>query len=68
MGARAGSFSRKPLTLSISGQLCFADAFGQMHVNSVASQHAGAHILHRFVAIDDEHVFRSHLKGNRRLL
>jgi hypothetical protein len=28
----------------------------------------GTQRLHRFVAIDDEHVFRAHLKGNRRLL
>jgi len=30
-----------------------------------------AHVLkrlHRFVAVDDEHVFRAHWKGNRRLL
>jgi hypothetical protein len=49
-------------------QLCFRDAFGRVHVNSVASQHAGAHLLHRFVAIDNEHVFRADVKGNWRLL
>jgi hypothetical protein len=49
-------------------QLCFRDAFGRVHVNSVASQHAGAHPLLGFVAIDDEHVFRANLKGNWRLL
>jgi hypothetical protein len=49
-------------------QLCFRDAFGRVHVNSVASQHVGAHPLHRFVAIDDEHVFRANLKGNWWLL
>jgi hypothetical protein len=49
-------------------QGCFRDAFGRVHMNSAASQHAGAQLLHRFVAIDDEHVFRAHWKGNRRLL
>jgi len=49
-------------------QLCFRDAFGRVHVNSAASQHTGAQLLHRFVAIDDEHVFRAHLKGNWGLL
>ena len=49
-------------------QLCFRDAFGRVHVNSAASQYVGTQRLHRFVAIDDEHVFRAHLKGNRRLL
>src|SRR6267143_3301224 len=38
-----------------------------VHANSAASQHAGAQLLHRVVAIDDEHVFRAHWKGNRRL-
>ena len=37
-------------------------------MNSAASQYVGTQRLHRFVAIDDEHVFRAHLKGNRRLL
>ena len=37
-------------------------------VNSAASQPAGAQLLHRFVAIDDEHIFRARWKGNRRLL
>ncbi len=32
-------------------QLCFRGAFGRVHENSVASQHAGAHLLHGFVAI-----------------
>jgi hypothetical protein len=41
-------------------QLCFRDAFFRVHVNSVASQHVGAQLLHRFVAIDDERVFRAH--------
>ena len=49
-------------------QLCFRDAFGCVHVNSAASQDTGAQLLHRFVAVDDEHVFRANLKGNRRLL
>src|ERR1700758_2813802 len=48
-------------------RLCFRDTYGRVHVNSAASQHAGAQVLHRFVAIDDEHVFRAHWKGNRRL-
>src|SRR5260370_938362 len=48
-------------------QRCFRDAFGRVHMNSAASQHAGAQRLHRFVAIDDEYVFRAHWKGNRRL-
>src|SRR6202041_1985788 len=34
-------------------KLCFHDAFGRVHVNSVSSQHAGEHLLHGFVAIDD---------------
>src|SRR5271170_14034 len=49
-------------------QLCFGDALGRVHVNSAASQHTGAQLLHRFVAIDDEHVLRANLEGNRRLL
>src|SRR5712692_3299992 len=49
-------------------QLCFGDAFSHVHLHSVAPQHAGAQVLHLFVAIDDEHVFRGQLKGNRRLL
>src|SRR5438128_12104217 len=49
-------------------QLCFGDAFSQMHLNSVASQHAGAQVLHRFVAIADEHVFGGHLNGSWRSL
>src|SRR6266853_1353097 len=49
-------------------QGCFRDAFGRVHMNSAASQHAGAQRLHSFVAIDDEHVFRAHLRINRRLL
>src|SRR6266853_1622359 len=49
-------------------QGCFRDAFGRVHMNSAASQHAGAQRLHGFVAIDDEHVFRAHLRINRRLL
>ena len=49
-------------------RLCFRDAFGRVHLNSAASQHTCAQLLHRFVAIDDEHVFRAHWKGNRRLL
>jgi hypothetical protein len=46
----------------------FRDGFGRVHVNSAASQHAGAQRLHRFVAIDDEHVFRVRWKGNWRLV
>src|SRR5947209_19872931 len=49
-------------------QLCFRDTLSQMHVNSVASERAGAQALHRFVGIDDEHAFRGDWKGNRRLL
>src|SRR5260370_29597618 len=49
-------------------QLCFRDVLGRVHVNAAASQHMCAQLLHRFVAIDDEHVFRAHWKGNRRLL
>src|ERR1700686_1006842 len=49
-------------------QGCFRDAFGRVHMNSAASQHAGAQCLHGFVAIDDEHVFLAHLRINRRLL
>jgi hypothetical protein len=49
-------------------QLCLRDALGCVHVNSAASEHTGAQLLHRFVAIDDEHVFRAHLKGNWGLL
>src|SRR5260370_41357492 len=49
-------------------QRCFRDALGRVHMNSAASQHAGAQRLHGFVAIDDEPVFRSRWKGNRRLL
>jgi hypothetical protein len=49
-------------------QLCFRDAFGRVHMNSAASQSAGAQVLHGLIAIDDEHVFRSHWKGNWRLL
>src|ERR1700730_14168644 len=49
-------------------QRCFSHAFGRVHVNSTTSPQAGAQRLHRFVAIDDEHVFRAHWKGNRRLL
>src|SRR5271156_1018278 len=49
-------------------QLCFSDAFGRVHVNSTASQHVCAQLLHRLVVIHDEHVFRANVKGNRRLL
>ena len=45
-----------------------ATPFGRLHVNSTASQNAGAQRLHGFVAIEDEHVFRAHLRINRRLL
>src|SRR6267378_5579668 len=42
----------------------FGNAFGCVHVNAATSQHAGTHLLHCLVVIDDEHVFGAHFEGN----